>query len=82
MIKLQNCPTDSISCLKFAPSSNTLAASSWDSVGVSPMILIRHCTFIQLIPEIVFKPINRVELFSAVIFFLTPGHARVGWTVI
>ncbi|KNB43804.1 hypothetical protein JH06_2586 [Blastocystis sp. subtype 4] len=31
MKKLNNCPTDSISCIRFTPSSNTLMASSWDS---------------------------------------------------
>ena len=34
MFKLQNCPTDGISCLRFAPSSDTLAVSSWDSVSL------------------------------------------------
>ena len=34
MISLNNCPKDSVSCVRFAPSTNILAAASWDSVIV------------------------------------------------
>ena len=32
MNQLKDPPSDGISCLRFAPSTNTIAASSWDSV--------------------------------------------------
>lgn len=43
--KLKDPPKDSISCLRFAPSSSYLIASSWDSVCFSANLLV-DCQFI------------------------------------
>lgn len=77
MNKLKDHPTDGISCIRFAPKTNTLAASSWDSVSSLFKLISRHSIFIHWTHLIVFKPINPEDLFSVAISLLMNRPALV-----